>query len=227
MGRFVSGNDIIDSGNIDTTVSFADILNKPNTLAGYGIIDGAQVNNIDFNSIVNRPTTLAGYGITDSVGSDTVDFVAITNKPTTLAGYGITDALTVGGDGTVTTLPFSGITGLPTTTEGYGITNAVTTEQLNTVVTAAVEDAIITGGGGGSSGPTHSYNLDTVSNNSVTLPLSPVEGESVLVVVSNGLYTNTINRNGQTIMGRAEDLVIDTIKLPVTLQFILNDWKLV
>ena len=227
MGRFVSGNDIIDSGPVNAVVSFIDVLNKPTTVAGYGITDAAIANNIEFSSIVNKPTTLVGYGITDIVNSGVVDFTGITNKPTTLAGYGITDALTVGGDGTITTLPFSGITGVPTTVAGYGITDAVTPTQLSTAVDTAVTAAIAAGGGSSNGAPTHNYNLDTVSNISVTLPLAPVEGESVFIEVTNGLFTNIVYCNGKTIMGKAEDLTIDSILLPITLRYIFNDWKLV
>ena len=44
-----------------------------------------------FADILNKPTTVAGYGITDALTS--VSFSQITAKPTTVAGYGITDAL--------------------------------------------------------------------------------------------------------------------------------------
>jgi hypothetical protein len=41
-------------------------------------------------NITNKPTSIAGYGITDTFFSGA--FSALTSKPTTLAGYGITDA---------------------------------------------------------------------------------------------------------------------------------------
>ena len=46
--------------------------------------------NPTFAEITNKPTTLAGYGITDGLTSLT--FAQIQSKPTTIAGYGITDA---------------------------------------------------------------------------------------------------------------------------------------
>ena len=124
-------------------LSFSDLLNKPTTIAGYGItdaFDGA------FSSLTGRPTTLAGYGITDAMSgtavledlsnvsissllnnqiikyngtnfvNHTLTFSDITSTPTTVAGYGITDALT--------TVSFAQLTGKPTTIAGYGITDA-------------------------------------------------------------------------------------------------------
>ena len=124
-------------------LSFSDLLNKPTTIAGYGItdaFDGA------FSSLTGKPTTLAGYGITDalattaglgdlsnvSISNLTVNkgfikyngtnfvnhslvFSDLTSTPTTIAGYGITDAF----NGV-----FSSLTGKPNTIAGYGITDA-------------------------------------------------------------------------------------------------------
>ena len=90
-------------------LSFSDLLNKPTTIAGYGItdaFDGA------FSSLTGTPTTISGYGITDAFDGA---FTSLSGKPTTIAGYGITDAF----DGA-----FSSLTGKPTTIAGYGITDA-------------------------------------------------------------------------------------------------------
>ena len=42
-----------------------------------------------FAEVLSKPTTLAGFGITDAFSGS---FADLTNKPTTLAGYGITDS---------------------------------------------------------------------------------------------------------------------------------------
>ena len=47
-------------------IPFADIVEKPTTVSGYGITDAFDGN---FNSLTNKPTTIAGYGITDSPDS--------------------------------------------------------------------------------------------------------------------------------------------------------------
>ena len=135
-------------------LAFSDLLNKPTTIAGYGItdaFDGA------FSSLTGKPTTLAGYGITDALattaglgdlsnvsfsnltvnkgfikfnGSNFVNhslvFSDLTSTPTTIAGYGITDAF----NGV-----FSSLTGKPNTIAGYGITDAL---QLGTTATTAL-----------------------------------------------------------------------------------------
>ena len=80
--------------------TFADILSKPTTIAGFGITDAFDGN---FGSLAGRPTTLAGYGITDAFDGT---FTNLASKPTTLAGYGITDAFSGA---------FSSLTGKPTT----------------------------------------------------------------------------------------------------------------
>ena len=50
-----------------------------------------------WSDIVNKPTTLAGYGITDgALATHEHAFADLTSKPTTLAGYGITDAAPAG-----------------------------------------------------------------------------------------------------------------------------------
>lgn len=90
----------VQAGN--TTIEFSDILNKPTTLAGYGITDSFSgdyddltdkpdltlyqlVENAfdgDYNSLVNKPQLFDGQ------------FASLGGKPTTLAGYGITDTIT-------------------------------------------------------------------------------------------------------------------------------------
>ena len=251
MGRFVSTENTFDSGIPGNTVNFADVLNKPTTLAGYGITDGASINNIDFGSLVNKPTSLAGYGITDAAGLD-VSFNNITDRPTTLAGYGITDAATIGGGGEITSLPFSSITNKPTTLAGYGITDAgsvsslpfssitnkptdlagygitdaVTTAAVNGLVNTAVTSAVAALPNSGVEAPTV-ISVVSVTPIESLLPLNPLAFAKVLVIISNGLLTNSLSGNGKTIMGSTDPLIIDIISLPLTLQFINNDWKIV
>jgi hypothetical protein len=71
---------VIELPIIETGIDWADIINKPITLLGYGITS------IDWSTLVNKPTTLSGLGITS------VDWSVLANKPTTISGYGITDA---------------------------------------------------------------------------------------------------------------------------------------
>lgn len=67
----------------------------------------------------------------------------------------------------------------------------------------------------------------TSSGATVTLPASPAAGDTVYI--SNGPYTNTIiARNGQNIMGLAENLTLDVANIGVTLIFAdsTRGWRL-
>jgi len=71
------------------------------------------------------------------------------------------------------------------------------------------------------------YIITNVALTTVTLPTSPASGDTVWVTVTNGLTTNIIARNGQTIMGLAEDMTIDTGDSTVPLRFVNSSWRLV
>lgn len=63
------------------------------------------------------------------------------------------------------------------------------------------------------------YVLTAVSTATVTLPASPTISDTVYVTVANGLTTNTVARNGQNIVGAAEDLVLNTANAAVQLRY--------
>lgn len=71
------------------------------------------------------------------------------------------------------------------------------------------------------------YVLTNVATTTVTLPASPASGSTVWVTVANGLATNAITRNGQTVMGLAEDLTINRDTVTVRLRFVNGTWRLV
>ena len=75
--------------------------------------------------------------------------------------------------------------------------------------------------------PSNHYILNNVAITTVTLPAAPTIGDTVWVSVNNNLLTNVIACNGKTIMGLAQDLTIDNIRLAVELRYINGDWKLV
>jgi len=72
--------------------------------------------------------------------------------------------------------------------------------------------------------------VDTSSSQvTITLPSAPVDGDSVEVMDIASMFSAnplTIARNGQTIMGLAEDMVVDTDNVSLTLLYINNDWRL-
>jgi hypothetical protein len=71
------------------------------------------------------------------------------------------------------------------------------------------------------------YILTNVAATTVTLPASPTVGGTVWVTVTNSLTTNVIARNGETIMGVAEDMTIDNQNATVELRFVDSSWRLV
>jgi hypothetical protein len=144
------------------------------------------------------------------------------------------------GAGTVSVLAGSGVTVPPLTAPvalaGQG---AVVTLKRRGVDVWAVIGGIAAASGGGSlavvvvtgttqaaAADTH-YVLTNVGITTVTLPASPASGSTVWVTVANGLSTNVIARNGQTIMGLAEDLTINRANVTVPLRFVNSSWRLV
>jgi len=71
------------------------------------------------------------------------------------------------------------------------------------------------------------YVLTNVAATTVTLPASPASGDTVWITVTNGLTTNVIARNGQTIMVVSEDMTIDNANATVELRFVNSSWRLV
>ena len=65
--------------------TFAEVLSKPTTIAGFGITDAFSGS---FTDLTSKPSTISGYGITDAFNGN---FCSIKAKPTTISGYGITE----------------------------------------------------------------------------------------------------------------------------------------
>lgn len=64
----------------------------------------------------------------------------------------------------------------------------------------------------------------------VTLPLATAANDTIKFLDTKGTFdTNalTIARNGNTIMGVAEDMIVDTKNISFGLVFINNDWRLI
>ena len=89
-----------------------------------------------------------------------------------------------------------------------------------------------TGGGGSSvttaivTGTTQSalkdyrYILANTSATTVTLPTTPTLGDSLYIVISNGLANNVIGRNSSNIMGLSEDMIIDIANSSIGLVYV-------
>ena len=71
------------------------------------------------------------------------------------------------------------------------------------------------------------YVLTNAAATTVTLPASPSSGDTVWITITNGLSTNVIARNGQTIMGVAEDMTANMGNATIELRFVNSSWRLV
>lgn len=71
------------------------------------------------------------------------------------------------------------------------------------------------------------YVLTNVAATTVTLPATPTAGDMVFITWTNSLTTNVVARNGQTIMGDASDLTLDSVTNgTVQLRFVNSSWRL-
>ena len=161
-----------------------------------------------FASLTGKPTTVAGYGITDALTSvPAQSFASLTGKPTTIAGYGITDAYA--NSEVDAHLNQSG------PTSGYVLSwNGSDYDWVANNGTGNDEEsfAIHTADFNATAGSRHA--VDTSSNIvTATLPGSPATGDAIFFADAGGNYaTNnlTIGRNGNTIMGLAQDMTVST-----------------
>lgn len=64
-----------------------------------------------------------------------------------------------------------------------------------------------------------SYVLTNAAPTTVTLPASPADGDVVGIEPANLLLTNVVARNGQLLMGLAEDMTLNNPYVPVLLRF--------
>lgn len=136
------------------------------------------------------------------------------------------------GDGSKTVYMDLANSGVTATTYGSSSVIPVITVDSYGRITAA-SNVSATGGGGGSSvtfaevtGTTQSAQKDyryALTNNSVTtvtLPATPTAGDTLYIVICNGLANNVIARNGSNIMGLAEDMTIDISNFAFGLTYI-------
>ena len=75
-----------------------------------------------------------------------------------------------------------------------------------------------------------SVNYYTAAGLNMTLPASPYDGAKVIVINAGTAVTSTVVRNtGQTIMGIAQNMTIESPNVSVTLVYInaLTDWRII
>ena len=71
------------------------------------------------------------------------------------------------------------------------------------------------------------YYVNIAAATTVTLPASPLNGDSIILETISAMATNnlTVARNGNTIGALAENLVIDTTGTRAELVYFNGDWK--
>jgi hypothetical protein len=121
-----------------SAAEFPNITKKPDTLAGYGIVD-AYTKTEAGQSFASRAATLAGYNITDAYTVTQVDGLLSgkAGRATTLAGYGIVDAYTKTEAG-------QSFASRAVTLAGYNITDAYTVTQVDGLLAGKASKAAAT-----------------------------------------------------------------------------------
>ncbi|KJS37409.1 MAG: hypothetical protein VR70_05365 [Rhodospirillaceae bacterium BRH_c57] len=114
--------------------------------------------------------------------------------------------------------PAVGNTGLFARSTGSGVEWASLPVVGGTLVTEAVQ--LVAG---------LAYTITAPAAVTLTLPLAPTAGAAVRLMDGESISTSvvhTVARNGHTIMGLAEDMVLDTPGIDVTIWFNGSDWRL-
>jgi hypothetical protein len=93
-------------------------------------------------------------------------------------------------------------------------------------ITAGTTVAVVSGTTQAAVAGTH-YVLTNAATTTVTLPSNAVSGDLVVITPTNGLNTNIIARNGLTIMGLAENLIMDGFFTTVELRYLNVSWRLI
>lgn len=213
---------IINKLNPDQTipeiiVAWSEVLNKPTTIAGYGITDLYTKSQVDamlvssriFANILNKPTTISGYGITDAYTksqqyrkNESYPKSSVYSKNENYNKTEIDSLLSNSGY----TYSWSSITGKPTDINGFGITDIIKTGnayELTTSQTAAPSDIIY-------------VNVDGVT---ITLPVNPQQADRVMIFIGDTLTTQVVG-NGKLINGSINNFVLDVKNNGVELYYL-------
>lgn len=119
----------------------------------------------------------------------------------------------------------------PTATTGTNTTQIATTAFVQTEVAA---NAALIGGSVTTTAisktlATNEFCTVTADSLTITLPASPAAGASVGVSIGGSFTATTIGRNGQNIMGLAEDLTIDKANVSVLFKYVdaTRGWRII
>jgi hypothetical protein len=105
------------------SVTYAEVINKPTTLAGYGITDGGgDVTGTSATTFTNKSGNISQWtnDLNYLTSVPAQSFASLTGKPTTIAGYGITDVPASLLDLGITDATPISVYGAVLTSNGYG-----------------------------------------------------------------------------------------------------------
>lgn len=200
-GVLVSGSPVTLAGTIDLSLGSI----TPDSMTTFGPVSGTNLSGINTG---DQLFSLYGSVISPS-GSTTLATTLIQGNlsPQTSAFRKIT----VISSGLLTaSLPVTDSN--ITTTLGYTPSLGMMTSIIPWAVQLAVARTM--------------YVITNVAASTIALPDNPSANDEVWVMVTNGLSTNMIARNGSTIMGLAEDMMLDMRNYTYKLQFTNNSWRL-
>ena len=220
----ITESQISDLQSYLTSVAFADLTSKPTTISGYGITDAFDGNynsltNLptlvtSYNDLTDTPTLFSG-AYADLTGLPTIPVVpttlsAFTNDSGYITDYAVTQAdvtqhqsaLTLTESqisdlqSYLTSVAFADLTTTPTTLSGYGITDAYTITQVDTAITAAVNEilgdapALLDTLGEIADAVGDDANFVTTINNAISLKANSTD---LAVVATTGSYDDLAN----------------------------------
>ncbi len=168
------------------------------------------------SSDVTTALTYTPYNATNPSG-----YTSNTGTVTSVSGTGTVSGITLTGSVTASgNLTLGGALSLTSgdVTTALGYTPATIGGFAPTTLVSGTSQLAVSGG---------RYALTNVATTTVTLPASPLADDVVTVTAMNDLVTNIIGANGSTIMGVAGDMVIDSVNVSITLQYINSSWRLV
>jgi len=201
-------------------------------------LTGTNFTGIPNSGLINNSITIGSTSI--SLGASSTTLTGLTSvTSTTFSGSLTGNASTATLSTTATnligaqwTIPYQ--SGIDTTsmlaagTSGQVLTsNGAAPPSWTTPVSGGSLTVVIVSGTSQAATAGNQYVLTNVAATTVTLPASPASGDTVWVTPTNSLLTNIIARNGQTIMGLAQDMTLNVADTTVRLRFVNSSWRLV
>lgn len=111
-------------------------------------------------------------------------------------------------------------------TNDISASDGVSNISVNGLAVDSIPSSVLVSGTTQTAEKSKHYILTNGSATTITLPTSPVEGTTVWITPTNGLTTNIVARNGQTIMGVSEDLTLNIANQTVMLRFLNSSWRI-